>query len=350
MRLLLSLLLLASGQLPAKLNLALPTENTAIFDGNGEDFYMYTTRFFEGKSSKPWTGGKYGFTRNLRRLAEGGVIATRFHEGLDIKPIRRDRSGNPLDEIRAIAKGTVVYLNKARGGSNYGRYLVVEHDFPSGRYYSLYAHLSSITTTLGKQVARGEELGIMGFTGRGINRERAHLHLELGLLLSSHFDAWHGHFFGGPSPHGIHNGMNLTGIDIASLFLTERENPTLTIPKFLSAASPYFKVAIPRDGPLEIVHRYPWLAKGNHQDRSLAWEISFTDSGIPLAVRPSNRRVTHPTVVFVRSTISDHKFYTRSRLTGQGRRASLTKSGQRYLALFTNQFSTPPIGPPQPSE
>ncbi len=51
-----------------------------------------------------------------------------------------------------------------------------------------------------------------------------------------------------------------------------------------------------------------------------------TDSGIPLSVVPSRREVSKATVTYVRTTRSKREQYTRGRLTGTGRKASLSKS------------------------
>ncbi|MEN8756648.1 MAG: M23 family metallopeptidase [Akkermansiaceae bacterium] len=318
------------------LKLSLPTDNRALLEEKPEDFYMYVHRSFDGQSSKPWTAGQYGFVRTLVRTEKEGVIATKFHEGLDIKPLTRDRSGNPLDEVRAIAAGTVAHVSASSGGSNYGKYVVIAHNWGYGPFYSLYAHLSSITVQKNQHLLGGTPIGKMGYTGAGLNRERSHLHLELNMLATENFDSWHEAVFKGPNPHGICNGMNLIGIDIATLYLAQKNEPNITIPNFLNGASPYFKVAVQRTGALEIVTRYPWLARGNHEASSPSWEISFTDSGIPLSVTPSHRLVEKPTVTYVRSTRSKHSYYTRKRLTGSGRKASLSQSGLSFIALFTN--------------
>jgi len=104
----------------APLGLNLPTYNKYIFSKEPQKFYMYTDRYFEGKKSKPWTAGQYGYVRNLSRTAEG-VIGTKFHEGIDIRPMKRDKAGRPLDFIRSIARGKVVYVNRASKMSNYGK-------------------------------------------------------------------------------------------------------------------------------------------------------------------------------------------------------------------------------------
>src|SRR5450432_245601 len=106
--------------------LALPTDNDAIFHGGGEAFYQHIERDYQGVKSTPWQGGQYGFVRDPIETSIG-IVYTRFHEGIDIRPLHRDARGEPLDEVRAIADGKVVYVSRAAGDSNYGRYVVVEH-------------------------------------------------------------------------------------------------------------------------------------------------------------------------------------------------------------------------------
>ena len=334
---LLALLLAPSLSLAGPVKLQLPTKNSAIFTSRPDDFYMYTDRTFEGVTSKPWQAGQYGFVRNMKRTSEG-VIGTRFHEGIDIKPVTRDDKGNPLDEVMAIATGQVVYTNNTPGHSNYGRYVVVEHDWGDGPMFSLYAHLASIAVSPGQRVLTGTRLGRMGFTGAGINRTRAHLHLELGILFSQRFADFHSAYLSGPDRHGIHNGLNMSGLDIANLYKQLRRNPNLTIPLFLRSTPVYYKATTARKGPLEIVERYPWLRRGDHAQPSPSWEISFSASGMPLAVAPSQRVVSRATVTYVRSTRSRHEYFTIKRLVGTGTRASLSSTGARHLRLVTGDF------------
>jgi murein DD-endopeptidase MepM/ murein hydrolase activator NlpD len=334
---LLGLSLTATAVPAAPLNLSLPTKNTAIFTNRPDEFYMYTDRTFEGVTSRPWQAGQYGFVRNMKRTEEG-VIGTRFHEGIDIKPVSRDSKGNPLDDVMSIATGVVAYTNDDPAHSNYGRYVVIEHNWGDGPMFSLYAHLASISASEGQRVLGGTTIGRMGFTGAGLNRTRAHLHLELGLLFSLRFQHWHDGFLSGPNHHGIHNGLNLTGLDIASLYQEQRRNPGISIPAFLRSTPAYYKVTTARKGPLEIVERYPWLRRGDHAQPSPSWEISFTASGLPLSVTPSHRVVNRPTVTYVRSTRSRHEYFTIRRLVGTGSRASLTGSGERHLRLVTGDF------------
>src|ERR1043165_536033 len=95
-----------------ELDLVLPTDNDALFSGDGPAFYQYVDRDYNGVKSTPWEGGQYGFVRDPKSTG-GGVVYTRFHEGIDIKSRHRDANGEPLDEVRAIAAGEVVHVSLA---------------------------------------------------------------------------------------------------------------------------------------------------------------------------------------------------------------------------------------------
>src|SRR5215470_20185430 len=151
------------------LNLALPTDNDALFSGDGPAFYQYIERDYKGAKSTPWEGGQYGFVRDPKETA-AGIVYTRFHEGIDIRALHRDAGGEPLDEVRALADGKVVHISVVPGYSNYGKYIVIEHRWDGSNYYSLYAHLSSIAVQHGDTVKRGQPIATMGHTGAGLNQ------------------------------------------------------------------------------------------------------------------------------------------------------------------------------------
>src|ERR1700736_3602116 len=87
-------------------NIILPTENRGLLNGDNAAFYQYVKRDFEGESKTPWEGGQYGFVRNPQKFGTT-ILYTRFHEGIDIRPLHRDASGEPLDVVHAIAAGKV---------------------------------------------------------------------------------------------------------------------------------------------------------------------------------------------------------------------------------------------------
>jgi murein DD-endopeptidase MepM/ murein hydrolase activator NlpD len=320
----------------ASIDLRLPTENHHLFTGEHDRFYMYVDRIFEGEASKPWEGGAFGYVRTAMRVNDR-VILTKFHEGIDIAPVNRDRAGNPLDLVTSIADGRVVHVSPISGRSNYGKYLVVEHEWENSRVYSLYAHLAEITCKPGDPVRAGSVLGRMGYTGAGINRTRAHLHLELAMLMSRNFDDWQKTAGGGINHHGIFNGMNLSGTDVARFFLEHRANPQLSFSEFVANTPVYFKVIAPARGTPDFVTRHPWICRGT-ADGAASWEISFSATGQPVAFTPSVRHVDSPYVTAVRPSDIPHRYLTRNLITGQDNRASLTQSGKQLVSLLMEDF------------
>src|SRR6266508_4815524 len=317
------------------LDLVLPTDNDALFSGDGPAFYQYVERNYKGMKSMPWEGGKYGFVRDPTDTA-GGVVYTRFHEGIDIRPLHRDENGEPLDEVRAIADGKVVHVNLVPGYSNYGKYIVIEHRWDGSSYYSLYGHLSSIAVQSGDTVKRGQRIAVMGYTGTGLNRERAHLHLELNLMLSDQFEAWYNTFFrNDPNHNGIYNGLNLAGLDIARLYLALHKNPSLTIPEFLSGEEIFYKVTLPKSHHFDLPRLYPWILGAGKRNEKSSWEVSFARSGVPLKIEPSDKRVTQPELTYVKNSSIDYSYLTRDIVSGRGANAQLSGYGRQLMRLLT---------------
>jgi len=315
-------------------DLGLPTDNDALFSGGGAAFYQYIERNYDGVKSTPWEGGQYGFVRDPTDTA-GGVVYTRFHEGIDIRALRRDAHGEPLDEVRTIADGKVVHTNLVPGYSNYGKYIVIEHHWASSDYYSLYGHLSSIAVQSGDTVKRGQRIAVMGYTGTGLNRERAHLHLELNLMLSHQFEAWYNTFFrNDPNHNGIYNGMNLIGLDIARLYLALRKDPSLTIPQFLNREETFYKVTLPKSRHFELPKLYPWMLTTASRSEKSSWEVSFAPSGVPLRIETSDKPVTQPELSYVKRSSVNYSYLTRDIVGGHGATAHLTDYGRQLMRLL----------------
>ena len=278
--------------------------------------------------------------RSLRLCAQsgrtsGGLLYTRFHEGIDIRPVRRDAAGEPLDEVRAIADGTVVHANRSPNLSSYGNYVVVEHRWDNASYYSLYAHLASIDVQPGTKVERGARLGRLGYTGDGIDRERAHVHLELNLLLSRRFESWYDHFIKSDrNRHGIYNGTNLAGIDIAAFYQAQRKRPTLTLAQFLRDEETFYRVTLPASPNFDLPNRYPWLLRRAAGPVVPAWEVSFNRSGVPLEAQAAEKAVTAPVLSYVKKTGGDYANQTRGVIGGSGDNAGLTETGMRTMRLL----------------
>ncbi|MGJ8644616.1 MAG: M23 family metallopeptidase [Luteolibacter sp.] len=334
----LCLLALAGGVLAETLEVALPTENHHLFSGEPEKFYMYVDRNFEGETTQPWEGGSFGYVRSPIRVS-GKVVMSRFHEGVDIAPVKRDKAGNPLDLVFSIAKGRVVHTSAISGRSNYGKYVVVEHDWENSKVCSLYAHLAEITVVPGDAVKMGSVLGRMGYTGVGLNRTRAHVHLELGLSMSMKYEGWHNQNFGSPNYHGNYNGMNLAGVDVASFFKEHRENPELTFSEFVLSRPMQFKVAVPAgNSEPEFLTRYPWMRRPGPANPT-SWEIGFAATGHAISFTPSKRVVDAPVVTHLRPAEISQRWLTRGLLQGEGNKVSLSHGGQNMVALVMDDFS-----------
>jgi len=236
--------------------------------------------------------------------------------------------------VRAIADGEVVHVSSVAGYSNYGKYIVIEHRWGGSSYYSLYAHLSSIAVQPGETVRRGQPIAVMGYTGTGINRERAHLHLELCLMFSRQFEAWYNTFFrNDANRHGLYNGMNLAGLDVARLYLALRKNPGLTIPQFLAGEETFYKITLPKAQHFDLLTLYPWLSTAGKRSGS-SWEVSFASSGVPLRIEPSDKRVAQPEVSYVKNNTAECSYLTRDIVGGRGANAHLTNYGAQLMRLL----------------
>lgn len=335
-RILACLLALVASGLAGPIDLRLPTDNHHLFSGEPERFYMYVDRTFEGEVSQPWEAGSFGFVRTAVRLG-GQVVLTKFHEGIDISPIKRDRAGNPLDLVSSIADGRVVHISPLAGRSNYGKYIVVEHQWEDSLIYSLYAHLAQITCVPGDPVKAGSVLGRMGYTGAGINRTRAHLHLELTMMMSTRYEDWAKSCGMGVNYQGLFNGMNLTGSDVARFFLEHKANPDLHFSQFITNTPVHFKVTVPLKETPDFVKRHPWIRMPGSENPT-SWEISFSATGMPVAFTPSQREIAVAAVTAVRPSDIPHRYLTRGLITGEGNRATLSNGGKQLVALLTDDF------------
>ena len=334
--------MLSFSALAQPLQLILPTSNDALLRGEPERFYQYTDRIFKGVRSRPWQGGQYGFSRNQKETS-AGIVFTRFHEGVDIIALHRDRRGEPQDTVRAVDSGRVVYANAAASRSSYGKYVVVEHVWSGMPFYSLYAHLSRTAVRTGDAVEQGDMLGVVGYTGRGIDKRRAHLHFEINLLLNQNFASWHGEHFRGRNQHGIYNGLNLAGIDVSALYLEMQREPDLTIERFLRRQPEFFRIRIPNEGALDLHYRYPWLSSGGYDPSAPSLEVGFARSGLPVRVESSPATTSDPVVVYARPSSVAYGDLTKGLVLGYDR-PRLSSRGLRHLDLLTRGATRPESG------
>ena len=208
----------------------------------------------------------------------------KFHEGIDIRPERRDRKREPLDDIYASFDGVVRCVNKVSGNSGYGKYVVLTHSGEDVEVYSLYAHLSEIDSSIkvGKPVKAGDRLGKMGRSASyAIGKDQAHLHFEIGLMSSQNFNKWYygSKKFKDKNRFGNFNGINLTGFDPLDFFYAARAGRVQSMASYIQSLPTAFVARVYTKAIPDFVKMYPNLVDNKGSD--CGWDIHFTWYGLP---------------------------------------------------------------------
>lgn len=216
---------------------------------------------------------------------------TQFHEGIDIRPVGRDRSGEATDPVFAAMRGVVRHISNKAGDSSYGRYVVVEHPDQQPAVYTLYAHLARIEPGLrvGQRVEAGATLGTLGRSagGYGIPKDRAHLHFEIGLRLTDSFQSWFTwKRFGSPNEHGNFNGMNLMGIDPLDFLNAWRTRRVDNFAEYFDRFRPAVRLRVATTRVPDFIERYPALLRKPIRGLVAGWEVECNGTGIPYAWTP----------------------------------------------------------------
>jgi murein DD-endopeptidase MepM/ murein hydrolase activator NlpD len=167
-----------------------PTNNRKLFTSPGE--YFARTRV-NAQYGRP------GWTRDCGK---------RFHRGCDIAPVSQTSEGKthtvmfsdcatgqefpgnepgwiPNDDIFAVTAGRCVEIQSDPSVSTLGLFAILEHSWPDSdlKFYSLYAHLQSVSVILQQAVSAGALIGTMGQTSSSADAREwmaiaPHLHLE----------------------------------------------------------------------------------------------------------------------------------------------------------------------------
>ncbi len=253
-----------------------PTPSTAWAEGQSPGSFLQ-----HAGSGDPQSGGFGGVRSN----------GTQFHEGIDIKPVKRDRRGEPLDPVFAALPGVVRHVNASAGASSYGRYLVLEHPDFAPAIYTLYAHLARIAPEVkaGARVAAGQTLGVMGHSSGGymMPRDRSHLHFEIGVAVTRNFQAWYDwKRFGSRNEHGRWNGMNLLGIDPLHFYTEWRQRRFDRVSDYFARLETAVRLQIATYLQPDFVERYPALLTKPVAGLVAGWDIRFNWTGIPFSWTP----------------------------------------------------------------
>ncbi len=332
--------------------LAVPTGQLTLDGSVVSNVFMHTG------SGDP-RNGLYGFTR----LANDGK--PRFHEGIDIAPLKRDKRNVPLDDVRAAANGEVVYINGVPGRSNYGRYVVLSHTIPLPResntlysatqtqIYTLYSHLASIASGLktGQSISSGTVVGRLG-NSPDIPLARAHLHFECGLIQNSEFRRWFQMDAARakalaektakhtpkprvpptpPPDHGMWNGQNLMGLNPCELFAMRDEEQTADIFRHISMQPIAFSIACESRQIPDYFRRYPNLWFGPPFRPGLI-RLDVDETGVVL--RGSNHSGAGEDAVILGVDDTLPGVEGRRLISRTNDRWQLTSSGKDWLEIF----------------
>lgn len=276
---LLALSLLAAPFAPAqRIEFSWPTPNRAWEQGRDYQAWVQPTVSGDPES------GLFGCVRSH---------GAQFHEGLDIRAVSRDARGEPADAVFAAMDGVVRHVNAAPGNSNYGRYLVLEHPGAAPAVYTLYAHLAKIAPGIapGATVTRGQTIATMGRSegSAAIPKDRAHLHFEIGLMVTTNFAAWYAgnKSLGSPNEQGLWNGMNLMGIDPNDFLREWRLRRVDNFQQYLDRMRAVVKVRVATSRTPDFITRYPALLRKPLPAGPVAgWEIECNGTGLPFAWTP----------------------------------------------------------------
>jgi len=149
--------------------------NTAVAELERQQELERQHRIREQQRQQNTSSGTVTSTGELRWPTSGSVTSgfgnrahpvfgdVRFHNGIDI-------GASHGTVVVAADGGTVV---TSTYNSSYGNYVVISHG--SGRQ-TLYAHLSSRSVSVGANVSKGQQIGLVGSTGISTG---PHLHFEV---------------------------------------------------------------------------------------------------------------------------------------------------------------------------
>jgi len=319
-------------QFPAAAAFQLPTDNHALFEKGKEE------KFFAGTTGQPWTSGTFGCVRSDGR---------QIHEGLDIRCLKRDRHGEPLDPVMATADGTVAYVNTKPSLSNYGKYIVLRHRIDGIEIYSTYAHLSELRPGVksGQSVQAGETIATMGRTANtreGISKDRAHLHLELNLFINDRFAGWYRKTFPGQrNDHGAWNGQNLVAVDPRPILIeSHAQGEKFNLLRLIQNQTELCRVQV-RATEFPWLNRYGVLVKANSRtkgERVAGYEIAMNFNAIAFELiprTPSEMRGREQFVLLSVNEAEQRKNPCRRLVAQRGGRWELTSHGLNALELLT---------------
>ena len=306
----------------------LPTENDGLFRDQ-------KSRFFQPTISRRLVSGMFGFVRTSE--PEPPRLFEHFHKGIDIRALHRDERGEPTDVVRAAADGEVVRVNLDEKISDYGKQVIVSHLWAQQPVYTIYGHLSSIGVQLGQKVKAGDPLGVMGWTGPGLSRDRAHLHFEIAFQINGKFAEWVeatklGRLWE-PNRHGEWNGLNLMGVDPVPLLEASHQGEPMSLQECLHSQPGGFVVEMPAPGG-----RAEWMLRAEAVENCTGndtWQVEMTPWALPLKIRGLPGRTEETKLISVPGRPNEGKYYCRGLVEADGKGGMrLSKFGRQTMEMM----------------
>ena len=264
----------------APLEFTWPTPNDAYAMGKGPQAYILAREAGNSES------GQFGCTLNEGML---------FHDGLDLKPLQRDWMDEPTDPVRAVMPGIVRYLNRDRYKSEWGLYVVIEHNDLKPKLVSVYSHLRNIPFELSvdQMVEEGQIIGTLGRStpDSSLSKSDAHLHFEVALRMADSFPGWYGRQkTSGPNRNGVWHPRNLLAIDFLDLVGKLKMGDQDTVQDYFLMQPIAVSLKVQSMKTPDFIRRYPELiGETLNQGESHGWQINFNSYGIPTAWRNLTR-------------------------------------------------------------
>ncbi|HWB59430.1 MAG TPA: hypothetical protein VG733_08060, partial [Chthoniobacteraceae bacterium] len=81
---------------------------------------------------------------------------------------------------------------------------------------------------------------------------------------------------------------------------------------------------------------YPWMLTKKPAEDPPSWEVSFTQSGVPLHIAPSDRKIDAAVLEWVKPSPYYYSPLTRDVVTGKGDHAELSVAGQHLMKLLVS--------------
>jgi hypothetical protein len=121
-----------------------------------------------------------------------------------------------------------------------------------------------------------------------IPRELAHLHFEIGVMVTREFQSWYERRgFGSPNEHGLWNGINLMGFDPLDFLDQWRDHKVDDLQEYFAQMKAQVTLRIATRKVPDFVQRYPSLLRAPLPEGPIGgWEIQCDWTGIPFSWRP----------------------------------------------------------------